>query len=207
MKKRLLREIKDISTYVWVKLVGFALLIAIGGGLLYWFNKDNHIDVGPDQHIDITPTQIAAIKQIGQWEFLSVRDEELVDTLSRGFFSDKELVRIYYGTVRLGIDLQKTDDKWIQVTDTAVVATLPPIQLLDRNFIDEAQTRSFFESGSWSSADREALYNRAYQKMYARCVTPQHIATAEENARQQFAQLLRSLGFEKVWVNIEKSPL
>ncbi|MBQ6681485.1 MAG: DUF4230 domain-containing protein [Prevotella sp.] len=207
MKKRLLREIKDISTYVWVKLVGFALLIAIGGGLLYWFNKDNHIDVGPDQHIDITPTQIAAIKQIGQWEFLSVRDEELVDTLSRGFFSDKELVRIYYGTVRLGIDLQKTDDKWIQVTDTAVVATLPPIQLLDRNFIDEAQTRSFFESGSWSSADREALYNRAYQKMYARCVTPQNIATAEENARQQFAQLLRSLGFEKVWVNIEKSPL
>ena len=207
MKKRLLREIKDISTYVWVKLVGFALLIAIGGGLLYWFNKDNHIDVGPDQHIDITPTQIAAIKQIGQWEFLSVRDEELVDTLSRGFFSDKELVRIYYGTVRLGIDLQKTDDKWIQVTDTAVVTTLPPIQLLDRNFIDEAQTRSFFESGSWSSADREALYNRAYQKMYARCVTPQNIATAEENARQQFAQLLRSLGFEKVWVNIEKSPL
>lgn len=207
MKKRFLREIKDISTYVWVKLVGFALLIAIGGGLLYWFNKDNHIDVGPDQHIDITPTQIAAIKQIGQWEFLSVRDEELVDTLSRGFFSDKELVRIYYGTVRLGIDLQKTDDKWIQVTDTAVVATLPPIQLLDRNFIDEAQTRSFFESGSWSSADREALYNRAYQKMYARCVTPQNIATAEENARQQFAQLLRSLGFEKVWVNIEKSPL
>lgn len=207
MKKRLLREIKDISTYVWVKLVGFALLIAIGGGLLYWFNKDNHFDVGPDQHIDITPTQIAAIKQIGQWEFLSVRDEELVDTLSRGFFSDKELVRIYYGTVRLGIDLQKTDDKWIQVTDTAVVATLPPIQLLDRNFIDEAQTRSFFESGSWSSADREALYNRAYQKMYARCVTPQNIATAEENARQQFAQLLRSLGFEKVWVNIEKSPL
>lgn len=207
MKKRLLRDIKDISTYVWVKLVGFALLIAIGGGLLYWFNKDNHIDVGPDQHIDITPTQIAAIKQIGQWEFLSVRDEELVDTLSRGFFSDKELVRIYYGTVRLGIDLQKTDDKWIQVTDTAVVATLPPIQLLDRNFIDEAQTRSFFESGSWSSADREALYNRAYQKMYARCVTPQNIATAEENARQQFAQLLRSLGFEKVWVNIEKSPL
>ena len=207
MKKRLLREIKDISTYVWVKLVGFALLIAIGGGLLYWFNKDNHIDVGPDQHIDITPTQIAAIKQIGQWEFLSVRDEELVDTLSRGFFSDKELVRIYYGTVRLGIDLQKTYDKWIQVTDTAVVATLPPIQLLDRNFIDEAQTRSFFESGSWSSADREALYNRAYQKMYARCVTPQNIATAEENARQQFAQLLRSLGFEKVWVNIEKSPL
>lgn len=207
MKKRLLREIKDISTYVWVKLVGFALLIAIGGGLLYWFNKDNHIDVGPDQHIDITPTQIAAIKQIGQWEFLSVRDEELVDTLSRGFFSDKELVRIYYGTVRLGIDLQKTDDKWIQVTDTAIVATLPPIQLLDRNFIDEAQTRSFFESGSWSSADREALYNRAYQKMYARCVTPQNIATAEENARQQFAQLLRSLGFEKVWVNIEKSPL
>jgi hypothetical protein len=43
--------------------------------------------------------------------------------------------------------------------------------------------------------------------MYARCVTPQNIATAEENARQQFAQLLRSLGFEKVWVNIEKSPL
>ena len=72
-------------------------------------------------HIDITPTQIQEIQNIGQWEFLSINDEELIDTVSRGFFSDSELVRIYYGTVRLGVDLRQAGPQWLHVEGDSIM--------------------------------------------------------------------------------------
>ena len=153
-----------------------------------------------DDHIDITPTQIQEIQNIGQWEFLSINDEELIDTVSRGFFSDSELVRIYYGTVRLGVDLRQAGPQWLHVEGDSIIATLPPITLLERNFIDEARTRSFFEKGTRTDDDREQLYKRAYRKMLKRCFTPENIKIAEENARQQFMQFLRSMGYKKIRV-------
>ncbi|MGP1418025.1 MAG: DUF4230 domain-containing protein [Prevotella fusca] len=179
------------------------ILACLGTGLFLWLNSSNEISIEADQRIDITPTQIRQIQDIGQWEFLSINNEELIDTISRGFFSDAELVRIYYGTVRLGINLHKAKPHWIRVeNDSVIVAKLPPIELLDTNFIDEAKSRSFFEKGNWSAADREQLYNRAYKKMLARCMTAANIKTAEENARQQFTQFLKAMGYKNVEVTI-----
>lgn len=180
------------------------ILAALFIGAIWYLNNDNSISIEADRRIDITPAQIQSIKDIGQWEFLSIADEELVDTIDRGFFRDKELVRIYYGTLRLGIDMGKINEKWITVTDSVVNVTLPPIELLDRNFIDEAQTRSFFESGIWKPDAREALYRKAYNKMLARCFTPENIAIAEKNAKVQFAQFMKALGFNNTIINIEK---
>ena len=180
------------------------ILAALFIGAIWYLNKDNSISIEADRRIDITPAQIQSIKDIGQWEFLSIADEELVDTIERGFFRDKELVRIYYGTLRLGIDMGKINEKWITVTDSVVNVTLPPIELLDRNFIDEAQTRSFFESGTWKPDAREALYRKAYSKMLARCFTPENIDIAEKNAKVQFAQFMKALGFNNTIINIEK---
>ena len=39
-------------------------------------------------HVEVTPATIASIKSIGQWEFLTIHDEEYVDTVREGFFSD-----------------------------------------------------------------------------------------------------------------------
>lgn len=184
-------------------LLTFLIIISICGGLFYWFNSSNEISISADQRIDITPTQIQQIQYIGQWEFLAINDEELIDTVSRGFFSDSELVRIYYGTVRLGVDLHQTEPHWLRVeNDSVIVAKLPPIGLLDTNFIDEAKSRSFFEKGDWTSADREQLYNRAYKKMLARCMTTENIRIAEKNAKQQFTQFLKAMGYKNVEVTI-----
>ena len=180
------------------------ILAALFIGAIWYLNKGNSISIEADRRIDITPAQIQSIKDIGQWEFLSIADEELVDTIDRGFFRDKELVRIYYGTLRLGIDMGKINEKWITVTDSVVNVTLPPIELLDRNFIDEAQTRSFFESGTWKPDAREALYRKAYSKMLARCFTPENIDIAEKNAKVQLAQFMKALGFNNTIINIEK---
>ena len=84
------------------------------------------------------------------------------------------------------------------------MATLPNIELLDRNFIDEARTQSFFESGNWSAEDREKLYNRAYQKMLKRCFTKENIATTENNARKHFEKMLNAMGYKNVRVEFEK---
>ena len=181
-------------------LVVFVIILI---GAFSWLNASNEIGIKTDNKIDITPTRIQEIQDIGQWEFLSINDEELIDTINHGFFSDDELVRIYYGTIRMGIDLHHAEPQWLQVEDDSiVVAKLPPIELLDRNFIDEAHTRSFFDKGSWSSADREALYRRAYNKMIARCMTPANIKIAEENAREQFTQFLKAMGYKNVKVTL-----
>ena len=49
--------------------------------------------------IDITPEEIRSLRKIGQWEFLSVTTEELVEWHRKGTFSDDHLIRIYSGTL------------------------------------------------------------------------------------------------------------
>lgn len=179
------------------------LVVVIGGGL-YWLNKDNKVEVQEESQTTLSPTQVKSIEAIGQWEFLSVSDEELVDTVRHGFFGDDELVRIYYGTLRLGIDLKDAKEGWIQTDKDSIICTLPPIKLLDNNFIDEAKTRSFFESGKWTGADRQAMYDRAYAAMKRRCLSKSNVTTAQGNAQSQFFNMLKAMGFKQVSVRFEE---
>ena len=198
MKKRekiILSLIENRRIIKWALIASAILMLIVASAIIFWLNHDNKIETSVDERINITPTQIRQIENIGQWE--SISDEEMIDTTRRGFFSDAQLVRIYYGTLRLGIDLKKTTPHWLRVeADTLLVATLPPIQLLDYNFIDEAQTKSFIQSGSWNPSDLERLYQRAHKTMLKRCLTQQNIATAKENAELQFTRLLNSMGFK-----------
>ena len=130
-------------------IIGVVILVAVMAGI-WWFRgvtKDDYFSFGSDDRIDVTPTQIMSIKAIGEWEFLSVNAEELVDTVRKGFFTDDELARIYYGTLRLGIDMGKLESDWIEASGDSVMLLLPKVGLLDAAFIDEARTKSFFESG------------------------------------------------------------
>lgn len=156
--------------------------------------------IAKNEKIDITPLQIRSIEQIGEWSFLEINDEELVDTVRHGFFSDDKLVRIYYGTLRLGINLKEAHEGWLAFEGDTLCAVLPPIRLLDNNFIDEARTRSFIESGKWTHQDRKAMYDRAALMMRWRCLTRANYQTARSNAKAQFEQMLRSMGYDKVKV-------
>ena len=174
------------------------ILSSIGNG--------NAFSIGTDDRIQITPTQIRSIERIGEWEFLSVSDEELVDTVRHGVFGDDELVRIYYGTIRLGIDLSDAQEGWIKTQGDSIQVLLPPIKLLDEDFIDEAKTKSFFESGSWNAQAREALYQKAYHAMKQRCLNAQNIRSAEDNACAQFFKILTGMGYENVRVRSQRTP-
>ena len=171
---------------------------------LYRSLGDARLEMGADDSIELTPTQIESIKAVGEWEFLSISTEELVDTTRKRLFKDDQLVRIYYGTLRLGVNMQQVKPGWIQQRNDTLFLTLPKVGLLDHNFIDEARTKSFFESGTWKAEDREALYKQAYRKMTAHCLTPTNLQTAEENARESFRKMLRSMGYKNVDIKFEK---
>jgi hypothetical protein len=167
--------------------------------------NDNSLSVVSNDKIELTPNQIQQIEAIGEWEFLAIDDEELVDTVKYGFFGDDKLVRIYFGTLRLGVNLREARPRWLSMQGDTLCATLPPVKLLDDDFIDEARTKSFFSTGTWSDADRDHLYYKANAMMRKRCLTPTNMALAEENARAQFTNLLRSLGFDKTKVVFDEA--
>ena len=188
-----------ISTYIKLATAITVIVLLLAG--FFWLRditKDDHFIIGSDSQIDVTPTQITSIKAIGEWEFLAVNAEELVDTVRKGFFSDDELVRIYYGTLRLGIDMSQLEPGWIEASGDSVMLQLPKVGLLDASFIDEARTKSFFERGKWSPMDKEGLYKKAYSQMKAHCLTKENLQAAETNGEEQTRNMMRSMGFKNV---------
>ena len=163
----------------------------------------SEVTVAANEQIDITPEQITSIKALGEWEFLAIANEELVDTVRKNILKDDHLVRIYYGTVRLGVNMHQVSPGWIRTAGDSIEVVLPKIGLLDRDFIDEARSKSFFESGKWSPKDREALYRKAYKKMLHRSLTKENINKAQQNGEAQFRQMMRSMGYEHVSIRFE----
>jgi hypothetical protein len=190
----------------YVKLIiGVAVVIAVIF-VLFWVKscvKDNYLELGTNDTIDPTPTQIQSIRAIGEWEFLSVSAEEMVDTVRKGFFTDDELVRIYYGTLRLGIDMQQLRDDAITVQGDTLQVTLPKVGLLDKDFIDESKTKPFYESGKWSPQAHDALYRKARNQMLHHCLTKENMDAAQSNAETQLTNLFHTLGYKNVTLKFE----
>ena len=197
MKIRVMKKINII--------IGAVIVIAVIA-IFFWVKsvlKSNYIEIGSNDKIEPTPTQIQSIRDIGEWEFLSISAEEMVDTVRKGFFSDDELVRIYYGTLRLGINMQQLSDEAITLQGDTLQATLPKVTLLDKDFIDEAKTKSFYESGKWTPQAHQALYQKAQKQMLQHCLTNENIAAAQSNAEAQVSNLFKSLGYKNVKIHFE----
>lgn len=194
-----------LSRLSFKTIILLAAALAIAAVIfLVWILRGFGATVTNQSHVELSPTQVESLRAIGQWEFLTITDEEIADTIRRGFFSDDELVRIYSGTLRLGIDMADTSDGWIRADNDTIRVVLPPVKLLDQQFIDEAATRSFYETGTWNQEARQSLADKARRKMIARCLTPQNIRSAEQNATAQFDRLLHSMGFQYVTIRFSK---
>ena len=186
-------------------IIGAVIVIAVIA-IFFWVKsvlKSNYIEIGSNDKIEPTPTQIQSIRDIGEWEFLSISAEEMVDTVRKGFFSDDELVRIYYGTLRLGINMQNLSEDAIRVQSDTLQVTLPKVTLLDKDFIDEAKTKSFYESGKWIPQAHQALYQKAHRQMLTHCLTKENLTTAQSNAESQLRNLFKSLGYKNVILSFE----
>lgn len=184
------------NTKLLLRVLTLVLVATLLGWLLFC-EKDNNLSLGADDHINPTPEQIQSIRAIGEWEFLSVSTEEMVDTVRKGILSNDELVRIYYGTLRLGFDMA---DVKVDTRGDSILLSLPPITLLDRNFVDEARTQAFHESGTWSARDRELLYQKARSRMIDHALTPANIRTAQINAGDQLRHMMKAMGYNSITI-------
>ena len=199
MKNVFLTLLKRFWLQISLCIIGIVAALAI----LSWLShtvKTASVEVASNDSIDITPQQIQSIKAIGQWEFLAINDEVMVDTVRRGIFTDDHLVRIYYGTLRLGIDMHRVKPGWIVAKADTISVTLPPVGLLDDDFIDETRTKSFYESGKWSPSVRKTMLDKAYRKMKAHCLTASNISIAEGNADLQMRNMMKAMGFNNVTI-------
>lgn len=186
------------STKLTIALVAIAVIL-VSVIVCVIINKvdDTGIQTATVATDNNTRTIIEEMREIGQWEFLTINDEELVDTTRRGFFSDSQLVRIYYGTLRLGIEFDKCDADWISVRNDTIVVKLPEIQLLDSLFIDETRSQSFYEQGRWTDKDRKKLYEKARRQMLARCFTKANRQQARKNAEDQLGVFLKRIAINE----------
>ena len=141
--------LKQIWTlFVKYPYVPLAIVILIVASVLFSkVSKTSSIKVTATEHIGTTTNQIQSIREIRQWEALAIECEEMVDTAEEHFFGDKNLVRIYTGTLRLGVDMKNATDDWFTAKGDTALLKLPQITLLNPEFIDEARTRTFTESG------------------------------------------------------------
>ena len=195
----ILRSIKSIL------IIGSLIIVCVGG---YFALKSFGFDFGFEKNkIDNTPNQITQIKEIGEWEFLNLEYEVLVDTVRERSFllTDDCLARIYHGAMRLGINVHDFDDNWIETYgDSVAVLNLPSIKLLDDRFIDEALTETFYENGKWDGATKEVMFREAEAKMRALALTAERYEMARAQAEARFTALFKALGFKTVTINIDK---
>lgn len=185
-----------------------ALCVVVGVAFVAWRIKRLTDDGKPlvaiehSTTIAQTPEEVRALRNIKQWEFLAVETEELIEHHEAHTLGDKHLVKIYRGTLRIGIDMQKAPDDWFSTDSTRnVTLRLPDVGLLDENFIDEARTTTFFEDGSFSAQVKQNLYNQAAEAMKSRTLTDANLAAARETAKEQFSRIFTSLGYRKVGIN------
>lgn len=185
----------------------FAVIAAIAIGSWVWKVMEQavpSITIRDHREIGLLSTQIQDIRDIGQWEFLSIDDEELVDTMRRGLLFDDHLVCIYRGTLRIGINMQEVREEDISVSDDSLSISLPQVGLLDDSFIDEAHTEIFFESGQWLANAHKELYHRAEEQMKARALTAENKNRAQQLAEHQIRQLFQAMGYNHVAVTFQE---
>ncbi len=185
-----------VARYPYVFLV--AVIAAAVVLFAYRLRSTSEINVKHTEAIGRTINHVTQIKAIGQWEALHIMCEEMVDTTEKHFFGDKNLIRIYRGTLIVGIDLADAKKGWFSAKGDTAFLRLPKVKLLSPEFIDEAKTKTFYEKGSWNERTNEALYEKARKAMLRRNLTSAQMNIAADNIRRQFEAMFLSFGYKTV---------
>lgn len=182
----------------------FVLLVAlIGYGAMVAYRTLTNSNDAVEKPIEQSPEEILRLQAIGQWEFLSVEAEELVERHYSGLMSERDLVCIYRGTLRIGVDMRKLPSDWVEMKERSAILHLPQPSLLDENFLDESRTTVFFEQGVFRPEERDAMRTEAKDKMKKRAMTTENLSIARRNAEAQFQKLFLAMGYEDVVVEFD----
>lgn len=160
-----------------------------------WYDAQH---ANPQDSYDVA-TQITAIRELNEWEFLCVDMEVLEDTAFSKFITYNRLACIYSGRARLGMDMKRCPKDWIRSSNDTVYVALPEMRLLDENIIDDLSTRTFYAHGEFSASVKRDLLERARRDMRARAMRPENMESARENAEQYFSAMFQRMGRKVVF--------
>lgn len=193
-----------IKSILW-KVCVVVVLVACGYIGLRYFTDVSF----STSHTSTTATRIDKIKEIGEWEFLSIHTEEMVEARETKehkywFNEEKQLIRIYPATLHIGFDLKKdTKEGWIKANGDTIDVVLPHTHLLDERFVDEAASRSVIEDGSWMHKDRDMLLKKAEVLIKKKYLTSEKLQHTDTVAKQQVEQFLQSIGFKVINIKFQ----
>lgn len=202
-----LKQVSPAKAVTFLKQLGTLLVIIFIIYFVFSLRKcgtgEALIDVYTNDQkgqITLSPEQIASIEDIGEWVFLEVEAEEMVDTVRKNMIlSDDALSRIYVGTLHFGINMKTlTGKNWITCHGDTATLRLPKVKLLDTKFINEAKSRTFYQEGSWDNKAMANLYSNARNKMIRRHNTPENQRLAQESAEVEITKFIKAFGFKTV---------
>ncbi len=175
---------------------GFLVLITAIVVLLYfYFTCEPPIQVKEDNRIEIGPTIITQLQGKKQWCFREIAMQETSEI--KGITGS--LLKRYYGTLRLGVELDSINENSVKFDEAnkTLHLKLPKIQILDENFIDESRTETLLEN-AWTKFNNKELkqcFNKAKEKMIKNNFTPRNIGLAEDQGISEVKRLVKSTGY------------
>lgn len=198
-----------MKTYGKIKLAAVvAVCLIVVVAVLYMCHAAKSVTAGHQTEVVVTPTPVNldSIRAIGQWAFLAVEMDEVVDTVDRGLFSSDRISVAYHGTLHYGIDVAEARPGWVTIAgDTAVSVVLPPVKLLDDRFLDERNVKVYEGRDDMDFINkptvRAALVRKAKAAMIRR--GRENIPEARGKAEAEVRRIFSQHGYKKIVVRFE----
>lgn len=198
-----------MKTYGKIKLAAVvAVCLIVVVAVLYMCHAAKSVTAGHQTEVVVTPTPVNldSIRAIGQWSFLTVEMDEIVDTVDRGLFSSDRISVAYHGTLHYGINVAEARHGWVTIVgDTAVTVVLPPVRLLDDRFLDERNVKVYEGRDDMDFINkptvRAALVRKAKAAMIRR--GRENIPEARGKAETEVRRIFSQHGYKKIVVSFE----
>lgn len=198
-----------MKTYGKIKLAAVVVVcLIVMVAVLYMCHAAKSVTAGHQTEVVVTPTPVNldSIRAIGQWAFLTVEMDEVVDTVDRGLFSSDRISVAYHGTLHYGINVAEARPGWVTIVgDTAVTVVLPPVKLLDDRFLDERNVKVYEGRDDMDFINkptvRAALVRKAKAAMIRR--GRENIPEARGKAETEVRRIFSQHGYKKIVVSFE----
>lgn len=198
-----------MKTYGKIKLAAVVVVcLIVMVAVLYMCHAAKNVTAGHQTEVVVTPTPVNldSIRAIGQWSFLTVEMDEVVDTVDRGLFSSDRISVAYHGTLHYGINVAEARPGWVTIVgDTAVTVVLPPVKLLDDRFLDERNVKVYEGRDDMDFINkptvRAALVRKAKAAMIRR--GRENIPEARGKAETEVRRIFSQHGYKKIVVSFE----
>ena len=198
-----------MKTYGKIKLAAVVVVcLIVMVAVLYMCHAAKNVTAGHQTEVVVTPTPVNldSIRAIGQWAFLTVEMDEVVDTVDRGLFSSDRISVAYHGTLHYGINVAEARPGWVTIVgDTAVTVVLPPVKLLDYRFLDERNVKVYEGRDDMDFINkptvRAALVRKAKAAMIRR--GRENIPEARGKAEAEVRRIFSQHGYKKIVIRFE----